>query len=122
MVNKRFLLTLGAVLLCGMLILTACSDDAGGDSEGTTNDHPPMVMFDNSLYSAASVKNIIDLETVTLENVGEITSYIADGIPSENNQANDDLVGCEIYASQELTDYIFVLYNGDYSPYKKQTN
>ena len=37
---------------------------------------------------------------------------------SENNQANDDLVGCEIYTITSVPDYIFVLNNGDYSPYK----
>lgn len=50
--------------------------------------------------------------------VGEIESYIEHGVPTEDSQANINLLGCEIYASSSIPDYVFVLYEGKYSPYK----
>lgn len=77
-------------------------------------DYPPMVMFNNILYTATSYSG--DKEDLTA--VGGIESYIDYGVPTENNQANDALVGCEIYTSSSAPDFIFVLNNGVYSPYK----
>ena len=76
-------------------------------------DYSPMVMFNNVLYVATDYSG--NLEEFTL--VGKIDSCIDYGIPTENNQANDDLVGCEIYTTSSAPDYIFVLNNGNYSPY-----
>ena len=53
--------------------------------------------------------------------VGKIESCIDFGVPTENNQANDPLLGCEIYASSSAPDYIFVLNHGRYSAYKAAT-
>jgi len=77
-------------------------------------DYPPMVMFNNILYTATSYSG--NKEDLTA--VGGIESYIDYGVPTENNQANDALVGCEIYTSSSAPDFIFVLNNGVYSPYK----
>lgn len=77
-------------------------------------DYSPMVMFNNVLYTAASYSG----EQKEFSLVGKIESCIDYGIPTENNQANDDLVGCEIYTITSAPDYVFVLNNGDYSPYK----
>lgn len=77
-------------------------------------DYSPMVMFNNVLYTAASYSG--EQEEFSL--VGKIESCIDYGVPTENNQANDDLVGCEIYTITSAPDYIFVLNNGSYSPYK----
>lgn len=76
-------------------------------------DYPPMVMFNDILYSAASYQGTTDNLTL----VGEIESYVSDK-PTENNQANDNLIGCEIYKTTSAPEYIFVLYNGSYSTYK----
>ena len=77
-------------------------------------DYPPMVMFNGVLYTATSYSG--DKENLT--SVGKIESCIDYGVPTENNQANDALVGCEIYTTSSASDYIFVLNNGIYSPYK----
>lgn len=77
-------------------------------------DYSPMIMFNDILYTATNYTG--DKEDLTM--VGEIESCIDYGMPTENNQANDNLVGCEIYASSSIPDYIFVLYDGEYSPYK----
>ncbi len=77
-------------------------------------DYPPMVMFNGVLYTATSYSG--DKENLT--SVGKIESCVDYGVPTENNQANDALVGCEIYTTSSASDYIFVLNNGIYSPYK----
>ena len=82
--------------------------------ENTAADYPPMVMFNDTLYSAASY--LADKEDLTM--VGKIESCIDFGVPTENNQANDPLVGCEIYTTPSDPECIFVLYNGVYSAYK----
>ena len=82
--------------------------------ENTPADYPPMVMFNDTLYSAASY--LANKEDLTM--VGKIESCIDFGVPTENNQANDPLVGCEIYTTPSDPECIFVLYNGVYSAYK----
>lgn len=77
-------------------------------------DYPPMVMFNDILYTATSYSG--DKEDLSV--VGKIESCIDYGVPTENNQANDTLVGCEIYTTSSAPDFIFVLNNGVYSPYK----
>ena len=77
-------------------------------------DYPPMVMFNDILYTAASYLG--DKEDLSV--VGKIESCIDYGVPTENNQANDTLVGCEIYTTSSASGFIFVLNNGVYSPYK----
>lgn len=105
-----------AVALCLVFALSAVGC---GDSGTKTNieqihyDYPPMVMFNGILYSAASYSGAKDSLTL----VGEIESYVSDK-PTENNQANDNLVGCEIYTTTSAPEYIFVLYNGSYATYK----
>ena len=77
-------------------------------------DYPSMVMFNNVLYTQTYYSgNKEDLSVV-----GKIESYIDYGVPTENNQANDPFVGCEIYATSSAPDFIFVLNNGIYSSYK----
>ena len=76
--------------------------------------YPPMVMFNNTLYIATSYSG----DKKDLSVVGKIESSIDYGVPTENNQANDALVGCEIYTASSAPDFIFVLNNGIYSPYK----
>ena len=83
------------------------------DESGQT-DYPPMVMFNDILYTATSYSG----DKEDLSAVGKIESCIDYGVPAENNQANDPLVGCEIYTASSAPDYIFVLNNGVYSPYK----
>lgn len=109
-----------ASLLC-IIVTTACSNQNQETDEDKTNDYPPMVMFEGVLYSATSGQDI-DISSLKLDEVGVVSSYTADGLPSNNNQANDDLVGCKIYRAEDLPDYIFVLNNGDYSPYSEQSN
>lgn len=77
-------------------------------------DYPSMVMFNNILYTGTYYSG--DKEDLSV--VGKIESYIDYGVPSENNQANDPFVGCEIYATSSAPDFIFVLNNGIYSSYK----
>ena len=60
-------------------------------------------MFNDMLYTATNYS-------------GEIKDL--SGVPTENNQANDLLVGCEIYTTPSAPDFIFVLSNDVYSPYK----
>lgn len=84
------------------------------DIEVEQADYPPMVMFNDILYVAASYSG----NENELSVAGKIESYISYGIPTENNQANDPLVGAEIYIASSVPDYIFVLSNGVYSPYK----
>ena len=83
------------------------------DESGQT-DYPPMVMFNDILYTATSYSG----DKKDLSVVGKIESSIDYGVPTENNQANDPLVGCEIYTASSAPDYIFVLNDGVYSPYK----
>ena len=83
------------------------------DESGQT-DYPPMVMFNDILYTATSYSG----DKKDLSVVGKIESSIDYGVPTENNQANDTLVGCEIYITSSAPDFIFVLNNGVYSPYK----
>jgi len=89
-------------------------EDMSSIQENTAADYPPMVMFNDTLYSAASF--LADKEGLTL--AGKIESCIDFGRPTENNQANDPLVGCEIYTSSSAPEFIFVLNNGVYSAYK----
>lgn len=85
------------------------------DSEKKIADYPPLIMYNDLLYIHTIDKSA---NNITLENVGKIKSYVDYGLPTENYQANDDFVGCDIYVANTLPDYIFVLYNGDYLPYK----
>ena len=73
-----------------------------------------MVMFNDMLYTATNYSG----EIKDLSVVGKIESCIDYGVPTENNQANDLLVGCEIYTTPSAPDFIFVLSNDVYSPYK----
>ena len=73
-----------------------------------------MVMFNGVLYTVTSYSG--DKENLT--SVGKIESCIDYGVPTENNQANDALVGCEIYTTSSASDYIFILNNDIYFPYK----
>lgn len=84
------------------------------DIEVEPIDYPPMVMFNDILYTATSYSG----DKKDLAIVGKIDSCIDYGVPIENNQANDSLVGCEIYTTSSAADFIFVLNNGVYSPYK----
>lgn len=77
-------------------------------------DYPPLVMFNDILYTATNYSG--DKEDLSV--VGKIESCIDYGVPTKNNQANDTLVGCEIYTTSSAPDFIFVLNNGVYSPYK----
>ena len=76
--------------------------------------YPSMVMFNNILYTGTYYSG--DMKDLSV--VGRIESCIDDGVPSENNQANDPFVGCEIYTTFSAPDFIFVLNNGIYSSYK----
>ena len=76
--------------------------------------YPSMVMFNDILYIGTYYSG--DKEGLSV--VGKIESCIDDGVPSENNQANDPFVGCEIYTASSAPDFIFVLNNGIYSSYK----
>jgi len=76
--------------------------------------YPSMVMFNNILYTGTYYSG--DMKDLSV--VGRIESCIDDGLPSENNQANDPFVGCEIYTTSSAPDFIFVLNNGIYSSYK----
>ena len=76
--------------------------------------YPSMVMFNNILYTGAYYSG--DKENLSV--VGKIESCIDNGVPSENNQANAPLVGCEIYTTSSAPDFIFVLNHGTYSSYK----
>jgi len=71
-------------------------------------------MFNDILYTATNYSG--DKEDLSV--VGKIESCIDYGVPTKNNQANDTLVGCEIYTTSSAPDFIFVLNNGVYSPYK----
>ena len=71
-------------------------------------------MFNDMLYTATNYSG----EIKDLSVVGKIESCIDYGVPTENNQANDLLVGCEIYTTPSVPDFIFVLSNDVYSPYK----
>ena len=76
--------------------------------------YPSMVMFNDILYIGTYYSG--DKEDLSV--VGKIESCIDYGVPSENNQANDPFVGCEIYTTSSAPDFIFVLNNGIYSSYK----
>ncbi len=95
-----------------------CGYGNGTEDIATTEveqvDYPPMIMYNDILYSAASYSGNKDDLTV----VGKIENSIDFGIPTENNQANDPLVGCEIYTTSSAPNFIFVLNKGKYSPYK----
>jgi len=98
-------------LVC-VLCLTGCN--AKEETEGSEYDYPPMIMFNDVLYTAASYTG--DKKGLTL--VGKIESCIDYGVPAENDQANDPLLGCEIYAASDAPDFIFVFNHGRYSSYK----
>ena len=87
-------------------------DDAPSEIE--TIDYSPMVMFNDILYTATDYSG----EKKDLSVVGKIESCIDYGVPTENNQSNTSLVGCEIYTTSSAPDFIFVLNNGEYSSYK----
>ena len=95
--------------LCGYGSTTEIVADESGHT-----DYPPMVMFNDTLYAATSYSG----DKKDLSVVGKIESNIDYGVPTENNQANDPLVGCDIYTIPSAPDFIFVLNNGVYSPYK----
>lgn len=97
------------ISLTVVLALVGCNN-----ASDEPKDYPPMVMFNDILYSAASYSG--DEGSLTLS--GKIEDCIDYGVPTENNQANDDLVGCEIYTTSSAPDYIFVLNDDIYSPYK----
>lgn len=109
-----------AVLFC-MTAITSCSNQHQEADNNVTNDYPPMVRFDGTLYSATSGQDI-DIFSLKLDEVGMVSSCTTNDPPMKNNQANDDLVGCKIYSAKDLPDYIFVLYDGDYCPYIKRSN
>ena len=98
-------------LVCA-LGLVACGQAT--EESDVVGDCPPMVMFNDILCTAASYLG--DKEDLSV--VGKIESCIDYGVPTENNQANDTLVGCEIYTTSSASGFIFVLNNGVYSPYK----
>lgn len=100
------------LVLLWLSCLAACK--ASGEADTDNYDYPPMVMFNDVLYTAASYMG--DKSELTL--VGKIESCIDYGIPTENNQANDPLLGCEIYAVSTAPGFIFVLNHGRYSSYK----
>jgi len=99
-----------------VLCLIACSADK--EENNVTNDYPPMIMFNDTLYSTTDDYNP-NKDELTV--VGKVESFI-DGKPTENNQANDDLVGCDIYTTPNAPNHVFVLYNGVYSAYKTKPN
>lgn len=102
-----------AFIFACMLCLISCNSNTE-EASNTTGDYPPMVMFNDILFSAADdyIPNKDELIVV-----GRVESF-TDSRPAENNQANDNLVGCNIYSVAAAPDHIFVLYNDVYSPYK----
>jgi len=106
---KRIMLFL--LITIGVFCFVGCSETQEKTEQW---DYPPMVMFRDQLYTAASFLE----EKGELTLVGKIESSIDFGRPTENNQANDDLVGCEIYTASNAEGYIFVLYRHTYSTYK----
>lgn len=117
---KRHIQMLFAVVI-SLFILSGCTSSGANnnsDRNKDLSDYPPMVMFNGSIY----VGTVCDTEGVLFDEVGEIQSYIDFGIPSLDNQANDPLKGCKIYTSESFPDYIFVLNDNLYSPYKIDQN
>ena len=101
-----------------MLLIFSFSKFAHTPSNEQRSDYPPMVMYNDTLYKTADY-NVDDLSLSELNELGEIQSTIDYGVPKENFQANDALMGCKIYSSQTADDYIFVLYGETYLAYKK---
>lgn len=119
--RKKLFLVIGAVLVCILLSLIFFFFFSKFDhtpSNEQPSDYPPMVMYNDTLYKTAGY-NVDDLSFSELDELGEIQSTIDYGVPKENFQANDSLMGCKIYSSQTADDYIFVLYGETYLPYKK---
>lgn len=77
-------------------------------------EYPSLVKFQNTLYVATDEQR--DFSSIAR---GTIKSRVESGVPTENFQTNDDLVGCEIYTG--ANDYIGVLYEGQYISYKNVT-
>ena len=119
--RKKLFLVIGAVLVCILLSLIfffLIYKFYKNPSHDQPSVYPPMVMYNDTLYKTAGY-NVDDLSFSELDELGEIQSTIDYGVPKENFQANDSLMGCKIYSSQTADDYIFVLYGETYLPYKK---
>lgn len=101
------------VLLC-LLGVCSCIADMGVFDSEVKYDYPPMIMFNGTLYSTSSYTPNRD----SLLLAGQVESFVDDGLPTKNNQANHNIVGCDIYISDTAPDYIFVYYKQTYSSYK----
>ena len=103
------------------MIFTSCVED------DTNVDAPPVIMFQNSIYGTSGIPSEYSSfreETRVYE--GEIKSATKNGeMPTENFQANwQGYVGCSVYTSKDIPNYIFVLSVDDeglnnYSIFKK---
>lgn len=107
---KKFIILLISIFIFALVIFCFCNTK----NSDYNNDMPPLIMYDGYLYKNDSFDGNLD----NLINVGIVQSYVSNGIPTKNYEANDDLIGCKIYLIED-SNYIFVLNDGRYLPYKK---
>ena len=80
------------------------------DSEDTISEYPTLLKRNNDRYRLGEYE-LGDEVLVELDIIEDYDEFIAYCIIGTNDER---LVGCTIYASEEIADYVFVLYEGEY--------
>lgn len=85
-------------LICVLAVRFRAADNGGEVTSYGTADVAPMVYVNNTLYQQSGDQQgypELKDEFVYLGNIESITSE--EGAPKENLQANDPIIGCEVY-------------------------
>ena len=95
-----------------ILIFVGILGVVGCNKESEIYDKPPVIMFQNSIYGTGG--NPSEYSSFHEEDriyEGEVESATQNGeTPTENFQSNaEEYVGCSIYTSKDIPNYIFVL-------------
>lgn len=109
------ILDIGLILF---IIINLCQCLYQYEEEAKTGigDHKTGVRFDDHVYYAnGPITNLNLKEVGDLEEVGVVESYVNSARPKTNNQSNSpEYVGCKIFASPSIPNYIFIQYEGKY--------
>lgn len=101
---------IGCLVIC-LIVLYFLSKNSQEEERWTDQS---MVMYKDTLYFADDMPE----GTLSYIEVGTIQSALDTGIPGENFQANTPLEGCKIFMELSHPDYVFVMQDEKYLPYK----
>jgi len=124
--SKKRAIALLCILIAGLLlflIIHTAARSAQDEEEEITElvDLIPCVCYNGQRYYTSLPTADLNIKALEdLEEVGVVRSYVHSTRPQEEYQTNDPMfVGCRIYASPSVPNYIFIWHENKYLTFKK---